>query len=343
MNAAVAVPGSTTGVPAAGINAWGCLSLNDGTLYSSANGGHGDSADNGAYALDLLQDAPAWRTIVAPSTSVQPNVAYYTDGKPASRHGYQHAFYIAQRNRVMLFGLRFSYGAAYQFPTVDGHSVGNAAAWDPAGTYPDVPTGGNYGVAHDPRSGNVWTNAGKLWNQAANTWGSPGTYTGKLRWGWQWDSKRSRFAGFQWGDGQGYGAPELLAQFMNPDTGAATDIGWASDAETVASLAQIAAANPGSATVPAYECSCYDAANDCFWLYYGSTASSDAAQVFYKITPQDGAAGWGMRRVTFGGTVLPLMTGSGINGRLRYVVKLGGFVLMPTAAAGAGVFFVRTS
>ncbi len=340
VNGVVAVPGSITGIPANVITAWGCLSVVDGTLFSSANGGHHDSSDNGVYSLDLMQDAPAWTTRIAPSASVQPDVAYYADGKPVSRHGYQHAYYIPQRGRVLLFGVHGAFTNAFEFPKVDGHSLTGTLSWDVAGTYPDIPSLGGYGVAMDPRNGNVWTSGGKLWNQATNTWSTPGTYTGKLRWGWQWDSNRTRFAGFHWGDGQGYGSAIFQAQIMNPDTGAATDIGWAGDGETTASLAQIAASAPGTAPTPAYESSCYDAANDCFWLYYGHNTSSASAQVFYKITPQAGATGWTMQRVTFTGATLPLMPLTGINGRIRYIPRLGGFILMPSG--DSGVYFVRT-
>lgn len=343
LNSAKALPGTQTGVSASAINAWSCLVLIDdtATLFSSANGGHHDSSDNGVYSIDLAQDAPAWATRIAPSPSsaVQINVPHYLDGRPTSRHGYQHHHYIAQRGRVMLFGGRGWFGDGHDGSKFDAHTVTGTPTWDAADTWPTLAPG-NYGIARDPRTGNVWTALGQLWNQAGNSWRSVNTFSGKLRWGWQWDSARQRFAGFQWGDGQGYGNPVMLAQIMDPDTGAATDIGWANDAETTAALAQIAAATPGIGGTPAYECSAYDSGNDCFWLYYGHTSSSGAAQVFYRITPQAGASGWRMQRVTFSGATLPLTPSAGINGRLRYVPRLGGLVIQPSGESG--LYFIRT-
>jgi hypothetical protein len=341
VNSVVAIAGSNAGIPPAVLTAWGCMVLVDGTgtFFSSANGGHKDSSDNGVYSIDLTADAPRWTTRIAPSGAVQINVTHYQDGKPSSRHGYQYAHYIPQRNRVMLFGAHGLYGDAWTGTRLDAHTVGSAPLWDKAGSWPNLPEGA-YGIARDPRNGNVWVSKGTLWVQSTNSLKTVSTYSGALRWGWQWDEARLRFAGFQWADGQGYGAKAFLAQIMNPDTGAATNITWSSDGETAGSLAEIAANQPGSGAVPAYEASCYDPGNDCFWLYFGNISSQSGAQVFYRITPQSGATGWRMQRVRFGGAQLPLTPSAGIAGRLRYVPRLGGIAIVPHG--NAGFYFIRT-
>ena len=354
---AVPVPGTVWPYGTGIIDAWGVLVQVDGTglLYSSANGGHSDSADNGVYSVDVEQHAPAWsqRIAATPPGSLIANAAYMADGKPVSRHGYQHGFYIAQRQRVMLFGARGRWSDGNDRYAVDAHSIGPAHVWDgvvpgapgvSGSGYPDVRPG-FFGIAHDPLTGNVWTAGGDLWVQATNTFIDPPGYSGTLRWGWQFDSLRGRFAGFQTNDGQGFGSDPFRGQIMDRSTGVATPITWATDSETTAAIAEINAANAGvgnPAAISNYCCSCYDSGNDCFWLYFGHTSSgSPLTRRFYRITPRTGATGWTLQRVTATG-VLPgtPASGSGINGRLRYVASLGGLVLMPTEASG--LYFVRT-
>lgn len=343
------IPGATMGIPGAAQAAWGCLVLIAGTnrLVSAANGGHTDSGDNGVYEIDLGVDSPTWTTKIAPSASVAPNVAYQSDGLTHSRHGYQHGHYIPQRNRVLLVGARgwYSDGGGTGDGQVDGVDVGSSIyTWDPAGTYPNI--GGTFdergfGIACDPLTGNVWTGAGYLWDQATNTWSRPGTWTGSLRWGYQWDTRRERFAGFHWGDGQGY-ATGFRAEILDRAAGIATSIGWATDAETQSCLSEISTANPsagGSSGWPNYEASGYDQARDVFCYYFGHTSSPALANQWYEITPQDGASGWTMQRRVLTG--MPLMQGSGVNGCFRYLPRLKGFYVFFNRDDGAR--FVRTA
>jgi len=353
--AATPVPNSTTGEPVAQLRAWGCLVPIAGTnkLVSPFNGGHTDSGDNGVYELDIGLNSPTgWVTKIAASASITTNVAYNSDGKTHSRHGYQHAHYIPQRQRVMTFGARGWYqdGGGTGNGQVDGVDVSTSTyTQDPAGTWPSI--GGTsdsrgFGIACDPLTGNVWSGAGYLWTQATNTWSLPGTYTGGLRWGFQWDSLRQRFTGFQWDDGQGYGDATFKAKVMDRSTGVAQNITFASDTETVACLAEIAANTPGNnvfggKTMPNYESSCYDEALDVFWLYYGDTANSTRANQMYKITPPAGAGltGWTMSRQVLTG--MPLTHGAGINGKWRYMPLLKGIYAHPNDTSGG--FFIATS
>jgi hypothetical protein len=352
VNEIVAVPGSTSGVPKAAIDAWGCLVLIDGTaaLVSAANGGHHDSSDNGVYSIDLSKDAPAWETKLPSSTVVQEDAAYYADGKPTSRHGYQHCHYISQRGRIMLFGARGNFGmggSPENSPTYGldvSAGVDGVWAWDPAGTWADL--GGQFasrgfGIARDPNTGNVISSGNWLWTQATNTWSQPPGVDIGVRVNSQFDTKRQRFFGFQIGDGQGYGGTTITAGIVDRTTGARTAISWAADAETTASFAELQAKTPGIGNTPAYETMAYDAANDVFWLYYGDAVNVGEAQKFYRITPQDAANGWAMSRATFAGVQLPVTAFAGINGRVRYIPELHGFAIMPSATAG--IFFVRTS
>lgn len=355
---AVSIPGTAYTIgDVDGIDAWGCLVHveNSGLLYSSANGGHSDSADNAVVSIDVMDNSPAWTLRIAPTAlgDLIPNAAYMADGKPVSRHGYQHAFYISQRQRVMLFGARARWSDGNDRYAVDGHNISGTHQWDgvvpgnPGASgsgYPDIRPG-YFGIAHDPLTGNVWTAGGDLWVQATNTFTDPPGYSGLLRWGWQFDTLRSRFTGFQVNNGEGAGTDPFIGQVMDRTTGAATTITWAADAETVAAIAEINAAAPGvalGAEIPNYAASVYDSINDRFWLYFSARTDPTLARRFYRITPQSGPTSWSMERVTVTGSIpVTPNSGSGINGRIRYIPALGGFIVMPTAASG--IYFVRTS
>jgi hypothetical protein len=346
------VPNSNVGIPNNVLSAWGCLVPIPGTnkLVSPANGGHNDSADNGVYELDLsLNTQVGFVTKIAPSASIAALVAYQTDGKTHSRHGYKHAHFIPQRQIILLAGSRgwYNNGAGTGDGQVDAVNVSSSTyTWSAAGDYPKI--GGTldargFGIACDPLTGNVWTSAGWLWTQSTNTWDNPGTYTGILRWNWEWDSLRERWAGFHWSDGQGYGPAALAAQILNRTTGVATNISWASDAETVASLAEIASVNPQATSTDGalnYEGCCYDSDRDVFYLFFGHQSDTTLARRMYEIGPQSGASGWTMTRRTI--TNMPFTQQTGILGLWRYMPLLKGIYAHPKQAVGGGVF-IRTS
>ncbi|RVU49827.1 hypothetical protein EOE66_04560 [Rubrivivax rivuli] len=329
LNEWVAIPG-TNGGGGAAIDAWGTLVLIEGTgtLVSPANGGHNDSADNRVTSIDLLQDAPTWVQRIAPSPTVTANASYMPDGKPVSRHGYHHAHYIKQRGRVMLFGARAWYANGGDGFAVDGHSVTGAWAWDQAGTWGTVAGANSFGVAHDPTTGNVWTNSGRLWNQSSNTWTGPFAFSVSWRWPAVYDPLRGQFFTLQFGDGQGFDlARGVVASKFNARTGA----------QTALTFNQSAALTQFISDAPIYAGMDYDAANDRFLFYDGRGA---AVGRVYAITPNSGNV-WDISLLPITGTPPPATVPAGINGRLRYVPALGGFIVMPRA--DANIFFVRTA
>lgn len=328
---------STADTQGAALNAWGTLPLIDGTstLVSPANGGHGDSSDNRVTSLDLSQATPAWTIQIAASASVQTNVEYYADGKPASRHGYAYALYISQRSRVMMFGARGLYGNGNDGLKVASHTVSGTWAWDAEGTFAASPLG--YGTVRDPDTGNVMTNGGRLWDQAANTWSTLGGFTGGWRYPVAYDSTRGKFFALQWGDGGPDSASTGVFAQQFTKAGVGTTISFnASSAYT-----QFQADGPRYAGMD------YDPMNDCFLFYAGQTFSggsvaSNVPTRIYKITP-NGTSTWDMSLLTVTGDTPANVVagGSGINGRWRYIPALSGFYCQP-AASTAG-WFLRTS
>lgn len=326
----VELPG-TSGAGGAALNAWGTLALidNSATLVSAANGGHSDSFDNRVTSIDLLMDRPTWTLQIAPSdtAAVRPEVDYYTDGKPVSRHGYHHAHYISQRRRVMLFGARGWYLNGASGYAVDGTSVYGQWAWDPQGTYARLAEGQGYGTAHDPLTGNVWTSAGWRWNQAANAWAQLTTFPVAWRWPVAYDPTRRLFFTLQFGDGQGFDLNRgVVSAIFDPDTGAQTPITF----NASAALAQF------QADVVQYAAMEYDPHNDRFLFYDGRDAGAGRV---YVITPNSTTA-WDMSILALAGTAPGPSPLAGINGRFRYVAALQGFVVMPQASSN--IFFFRT-
>lgn len=324
---AFAVSGVDTDI----IDAWGTLPLvPPAMLVSAANGGHNDASDNGVYSINLMDDAPTWVERIARSASVTADADYMPDGKPVSRHGYHHAHYISQRGRVMLFGAQARYSTASNGFKVDGVTVTPTWAWDAAGTWPDVLTANSFGGAHDPTTGNVLTDNGRIWTQATNSWAVGSGFAGQS-WRWPityWPTEDCYFA-LQWGDGQGFSSG-VVAQRVNKTTAAASAITF----NASAALTQFV----GDA--PQYAGMDWDAANGRFLFFQGS---SSVTRRIYAITPNSGST-WDISIITTTGAAIPAgpgtSPGAGINGRFRYIAALGGFALMPTAASG--IYFLRT-
>jgi hypothetical protein len=147
-------------------------------------GGHADYAGNEVYSLRLADDSPMWVRRSNPTMNVGgtsgPGAAYYSDGRPSSRHTYWHVQYCDQRDRLMTFGAAAVWGNGNgNFPTVDGFDP-RTNQYDPAGAYPSqsgIETVA-CGVAKDS-GGNVYIHnhaSGVLykWTQTSNSWSSLG-------------------------------------------------------------------------------------------------------------------------------------------------------------------------
>lgn len=320
------------------------------TLVSPANGGHNDSADNRVTSIDLSDDSPAWTIRIASGTSFTSDVPYMPDGKPVSRHGYTHNHYVPQRKRVMLFGAEGAYSSGFQTYEVDGVRVSDWT-WDCLnGTtaYAALAAGRGNGQGVDPLTGNVWTNAGWLWNQAANSWSQPGTQQittavsgASTRTPWAWDHAAQNFFALQWRDGRNGFGTGIVARQINRTTGAITAITFNSSSAYTTWLAE----------APAYAAMVYDNHQDCFYFYSGQTNASDneiLSQVpgrIYKITKGVGTV-WDMSILTITGDTPANVTksvgqfGTGVNGRLLYIPQLKGIFCQPDRDTAP--WFLRT-
>ncbi len=327
-----AIPG-TKGAGGAKVDAYCGMTVKEGAceIIIAAAGGHAAWFDNRVVSIDLGSDAPAWLQRHAPSPKTPNDVPYNPDGLPAARHTYQSIFYVPATDRVMLFGCRFTHPGAHEFPTVDGFNL-KTNTWDPAGTYPDIPSGGGYGVVQDSATGDIWTQGLKKWCAASNTWSSPITKLAQpgVRFPYAYDSRRGQLFGLNCGDGQGYGDLAVVAAVRVPVKGK----------ESLG-----VTFNPGTALEqlkkdkPVYAGMDYDPDNDRFLFYCGIGA---AAGRIYVIKPNDGNV-WDMDLYAFApGSKPPPPTGeAGTNNRFRYLPRFKGFVLLANAAAD--LCFIRTS
>jgi hypothetical protein len=324
--------GGTGGAGGAPVNDFSGMTVKESSseVLIAAAGGHGGSRDNRVVSIDLRADAPAWILRHAGSPTAPDNVAYNPDGQPASRHTYQSTLYVASLDRVMLFGCRFTAPGAWEFPTVDGFHLGSNT-WDPAGTYPDVPAGGGYGVVKNSLTEDVWTSGLKKWSAAAGTWSSPITTTAPagVRFPYAFDSNRSQLFGLNFGDGQGYGTPVVSAVRVPVSGSQSIQVTF----NASAALSQF------NSDAPTYSGMDYDPDHDRFLFYCGQ--GSGAGRI-YVITPNSGNV-WDMSLYTFGpGSSPPPATGgAGMNNRFRYLPNLKGFVLLSNGADN--LYFIRTS
>jgi len=327
-----AIPG-TSGTGGTKVDAFCGMTVKESSceIVIAAAGGHAATFDNRVVSIDLRSDAPVWIQRHAPSPKTPNDVPYNPDGLPAARHTYQSTFHVPATDRVMLFGCRFTHPGAHEFPTVDGFNL-KTNTWDPAGTYPNIPAGGGYGVVQDSATGDIWTQSLKKWCAASNTWSSPITKFAQpgVRFPYAYDSRRGQLFGLNCGDGQGYGDLAVVAAVRVPVKGK----------ESLS-----VTLNPGKALeqfkkdAPVYAGMDYDPDNDRFLFYCGVGAGAGR---IYVIKPNDGKV-WDMDLYAFGAgsTPPPPIGGAGINNRFRYFPRFKGFVLL--ASAALDLYFIRTS
>lgn len=332
----------TSGAGGSAVDAFSGLALVGTKLVIAAAGGHDNSSDNRVVSIDLSDDAPSWAPLMDTSGLAEDDVAYYSDGKPSSRHTYHMTHPIAG-NKVMLGGCRFPYGTAIDLNTVDAFDL-DTNTWD--GVVPNSPgtsgsgytslTPSGYYLYAQDGDGNLWAlnnvalakfvPSTNTWTQPAGTLVSPA-----VRYPWAWDTSRNQFFGLCWADGEGFG------------TGlrAIRQIGTTQVAITF-STASAAAVAEFEADLPEYCAMEYDPDNDRFLFYEGY---SDTKKI-YIITPDSGTE-WEMSVWNVGGSVTPTapfgtkgLNFVGIQNRMKYVASLGGFVFLTRASAV--LYFLRT-
>lgn len=131
-------PGIDTGASSGKQDAWCGWGIVPDTscVYTVGQGGHGDYSGNEIDKLDITVNVPAWVQIVASSSSsvVTEDDDYYSDGKPASVHGYHTTVYSPDLGKMLRFpgGSRATLGNPQQ--TITAFNV-NAGTWDSAATW----------------------------------------------------------------------------------------------------------------------------------------------------------------------------------------------------------------
>jgi hypothetical protein len=320
------IPG-TAGAGGSAIDAYSSFTVvpSSSELVIAAAGGHNDSADNGVYSIRLDEDAPMWRTRRAGSSMVQPNVLYYADGLPTSRHTYANVHYVASRHAVLLSGCRFGYGGGTPSgPGMDLFDLGTDS-WLPRGTFADITPFDSFGIAQDAL-GNIWTSTGLRFDVAANTWSRPGSGT-LGRFPAACDSQRNVLFSLQFGDGQGFD-PQLgvVARRLDASTGAGSAITFAPGA----ALDQFTAAQPNYAGMD------FDPIAGRFLFYHAGETGK-----VYTIAPNAGTQ-WDLGVLATTGLPSPgPASGSGVQKRFQYVPALRGFVLLPQRSST--LWFLRTA
>lgn len=322
----------TAGAGGTAIDAFNGMALREATseIVIAAAGGHHDGADNRVVSLALGDDAPQWTILHESSSEFVEDVAYYPDGLPSARHTYHSTHVIESQDRVFLFGARFVYGSAVEFPTVDAFDL-TRLVWDPEGTWASVPMGGNYGAVRVRDRDQVYTSSLFMWSPDGGTWSQPiGTHsTAAVRWPIAHDSSRDELFSLMFADGQGYGDPIVASTRVVIATGTQTDVTLADGDGLVQFLAE----------APTYAAMDYDPDNDRFLFYAGMGA---AAGRIYEVE----AAASELRTIEVlaldaSSTLPPGSSLGGVNNRFRYVPALCGFVLLPTR--DANLWFIRTA
>jgi hypothetical protein len=331
VNQWIEIPG-TAGAGGAAVDAYSGFAWNDAAseIIIAAAGGHNDSSDNRVVSIRLAEDTPVWRTRMQASSNVTRDVAYYADGKPASRHLYSTIHHIPQLDRVMLFGVRFPYGSAVTFSKVDGFNL-NTNTWDPAGTWPDLPSGAGYGACVIRATGEVWTNGLHMWSPTSNQWTNPLTHRTAdfVRWPIAHDAKRNQLFTLEWADGEGYGTAVINA----------TRIALSGMVQKTVSFKPSSALDQFVVDAPTYAAMDYDPVNDQFLYYCGQ--GSGAGRI-YVVKPND-TDSWEMTFLQLAAVsaMPPATRDSGVQNRFRYVSALKGFILL--ANASSNLYFIRTS
>lgn len=328
----------TSGAGGATIDAYsGFAVTSDGKLIVLAAGGHGDSSDNRVVSLDLTAGAPSWSTLQAASSSVQPDVTRYADGKPTSRHTYTNTFHVASMNRVFSVGCTYAYGAGNNYAANDAFRLSDNQ-WDNAGTYLGIPEGdgsGKAGAAMEPGGAAIWTNTLRKFVPSTNTWTNPITTrtTGTdAPFPMAYDSTRGQLFGINARTG-------TLVASRTPVAGSQEfDVTFNASSAYTQFLADKLW----------YSGMDYDPDGDRFLVYAGQTFDATGAVLtnvpgrVYVITP-NATNVWDMSLLTLTGTAPgnPPASGSGINGRFRYVAALKGFVLLPQRTSN--LFFFKVA
>lgn len=292
--------------------------LNGEDFILAASGGHGDYSGNEVTSIDLAADAPTWTLRIARTASVTADVAYYGDGRPASRHTYWSTHYSTTRSRLMLHRSRFVYGSGISLNDSNGLNLATNT-WDADGTWTDGSTAGCrdandncWAITNSQHSIRKWTASTDTWSADLGTWGSE-----TLGYPMAHDATRDKLFSLSIGDGEGGGSGVNAHRFSID--GATRD--------TIAFNAS-SAYTQFQADAGIHAGMDYVVATDRFYWYAGTSSASRV----YVITPNSGTT-WDMAVLSVTGVTPATIQGQGIFSRFRYVASLGGFVCMGSGAA----------
>lgn len=176
---------ASAGVLQATIDDYNGLVAAGNSIYTAANGGHNNSSQNKVCKIDLWPSsglAPAWTVLDNGSASAGFEVAYNSDGRPASRHTGYNLQYVPQLNRIMAVTAWAYWGTGnYNDSFIDGFNLATNT-WDAAGTWAKLfPTGVSFGpvqsCAVDPATGDCFVSGAPYqgqslwrWQRSSNTW-----------------------------------------------------------------------------------------------------------------------------------------------------------------------------
>lgn len=324
-----AIPG-TSGADGTAIDAYSGFAIKQptGELLIALAGGHADSYDTRVSSINLLDNAPAWksprRKESIPSNLAAADQAYCLDGvTPSSRHSRYSVQYSALYDRIMFIGTTGVYGAGgTQFPISNGFNLATNT-WDAPGTWAPTSSGGSTAQGMDDL-GNIWTRAQK-WIASTNTFVNL-LSNGSVFWGPQaiaFDRVRRQMFSMQYGDNQGYnGVIGYNAKTISEDLSLTRTI----------TFAPSAAWTELQAIAFMYSALEYIPGKDVFYLYDGA-ADRGGAGVVWVITPNAGTV-WDVSKLAQGpGSIVPPPSViSGIQNRFQYVESLKGIVMLPSKA-----------
>jgi hypothetical protein len=320
-------------------NGW-CIDTRTSDVYSVGQGGHDDYWGNEVERIRLTDAAPAWSQLVAPtvSASVTSDQNYYSDGKPASTHGYYSSLVIPSINRAVRFpgGSKSKLGNGLNAITAFNIATG---AYDAAGLWPGTlsfNTGGASFAMHPT------TEAVYAWhiNSSIRRWtaGVPGTW--------------AVVAGVP-------STPEVYysAAACDPTRGSAGQILFlgGGGAGNVRHLYDIALGTVTPITLTGTDITAFSGyLNGGFGLVYvpASAAAGAAGDKYYACTPATSGSSvyvitpgtWACSLLaTTGGTAIPetigVLGGSRPFTKFLYVPALGGCVFGPRW--GSNLWFLR--
>jgi hypothetical protein len=334
---------NSIGSAGAAANIYSSFVIDDGLrLWIAAAGGHHDSDDNRVVKYDASVDNPTGWVVANPaSVTKQEDVAYYSDGKPTSRHLYDYMVYSPELRRVLLIGAQGAWGLPLGFNTIDGFNV-DTNQWDPAGTYPYTygtalasSGGGAWGTIRDPNTGAIYfanQSVVKKWTPGQATVGNVGTSIALARFPNAFDTSRSAIFGLMWGDGQNSGSGVAASQTL--------DVSGGSPVKRTITFNASAGLTAFQSNAPAYAGMDYDVINDKFVFASGAVLGSGAPRL-YQITPNESTV-WDIEVLSPAGSPGNVVNG-GVNGRVKYVRRgsVGGFII--SFDSNVGYFFLRTA